>query len=324
MSTAQQVHILCIFPLLLWFAGCTNLQPAQAPTWTRDGVHFSGGTVLAFNTPGSRLASGGYNGDIAIFEMPSGKQIYKGYHHAAAVRGLAWVEGHMLISAAEDGQLQLWDTRAQRVVRKVTTSPISALVYFPRHKTIITGHSDGRLIAWQYPSLHQRSQQQMHGHINALARTYDEQKLAAATEQGAIAVTDHALTSLHNLQHAPKAIKTLSFHKDGRHLRGGAWFYVYEWDVERNTVQTVATEHMGEVTSVAFSPDGNTMVSLGRWTDSAIRLTDSRSGKVLRRLKAHEWCGAAVRFSPDGRYVVSTSDDESVRLYDLQAPYRPE
>lgn len=324
MPSGQHVHILCIFPLLLWLAACTNLQPAQAPVWTRDGVHFSGGTVLAFNTPGTRLASGGYNGDIAILQMPAGKQLYKDYHHTAAVRGLAWAGNNVLISAGEDGQIRLWDTRRQQLLRKTPTTPVSALVYFPAHKVIVTGHSNGQLIAWDYPSLQQRARQHVHGRINALVRTRDEKTLAAATEQGVVAVTDHKLTALKSLKHAPKAIKTLSFHTDGRHLRGGAWFYVYEWDIEDNTMQTVATEHAGEVTSLAFSPDGNTMVSLGRWTDSAIRLTDTRSGKVLRRLKAHEWCGAAVRFSPDGRYVVSTSDDESIRLYDLDAPYRPE
>jgi len=324
MPTDQQVHILCISFLLLWLAGCTNLQPAQAPAWTREEVHFSGGTVLAFNSTGTRLASGGYNGDIALLEMPVGKQIYKDYHHSAAVRGLAWAEGHMLITAAEDGQLRLWDTRRQILVRRITVSPVTALVYFPSHKTIVTGHSNGQLMAWEYPSLRMQSQQRIHGRINALERTQDEKKLAAATEQDVIVVTDHALTSLQTMHSAPKSIKTLSFHKDGRRLRGGAWFRMYEWDVERNRMQTVPTEHMGEVTSVVFSPDGNTMVSLGRWTDSAIRLTDTRNGKVLRRLKAHEWCGAAVRFSPDGRYVVSTSDDESIRLYDLQVPYRPE
>lgn len=324
MPSRQQVHLLCLYSLMLWLMGCTNLQPAQAPAWTQKGVHFSGGTVLAFNEPGSRLASGGYNGDIAILEMPSGKQLYKDYHHSAAVRGLAWAENNVLISAAEDGLLRLWDTQKKTLIRKVNTPPVTALTYFPLYKVIVSGHSNGELITWRYPTLKHVARQRIHGRINALVSSRDQKKLAAATEQGVVVLTNHLLKSMHALKRPPKAIKALSFHKDGKRLRGGAWFYVYEWDVDANTLHTVPTEHAGEVTSLTFSPDGNSMISLGRWTDSAIRLTDTHTGKVIRRLKAHEWCGAAVRFSPNGRYVVSTSDDESIRLYDLQAPYRPE
>ncbi len=287
-------------------------------------MHFSGGTALAFNTSGTRLASGGYNGDIVLLEMPAGKQVYKGKHHRAAVRGLAWADNNILISAADDGQLQIWDSGKNKFLRKVKTSPVTALAYFPLYKTIVTGHNNGQLIAWEYPSLRKQAQQRIRGHINALARSRDQKKLAAATEQGVIVLTTHLLEPMKTLKPPPKAIKALSFHKDGKRLRGGAWFYVFEWDVVADTLRTVPTEHAGEVTSLAFSPDGNSMVSIGRWTDSAIRLTDTHSGKVIRRLKAHEWCGAAIRFSPNGRYVVSTSDDESIRLYDLKAPYRPE
>lgn len=43
-----------------------------------------------------------------------------------------------------------------------------------------------------------------------------------------------------------------------------------------------------------------------------------------RRLQAHRLCGAVVQFSPDGRYVASGSDDESIHIYDVQDPYRPQ
>ena len=84
------------------------------------------------------------------------------------------------------------------------------------------------------------------------------------------------------------------------------------------------TEHWGAVTSIDYHPDGQRLISLGRHTDANLRLVTADAGKVLRRLQGHRLCGAAVRISPDGRYVASGSDDESIRFYDLSKPYRPQ
>jgi WD40 repeat protein len=73
---------------------------------------------------------------------------------------------------------------------------------------------------------------------------------------------------------------------------------------------------------VDISPDGARWVSLGRDTDSQLLLYDASSLQVERRLQTHALCGQRARFSPNGRYVASSSDDGSVHIYDLHAPYQ--
>ncbi len=70
-------------------------------------------------------------------------------------------------------------------------------------------------------------------------------------------------------------------------------------------------------------PDGHSLATIGRHTDSKIYLVDPQTGKRQRHLLRHKLCGAAVRISPNGRFLASASDDGSIRLYDIKAPYRP-
>jgi WD40 repeat protein len=72
--------------------------------------------------------------------------------------------------------------------------------------------------------------------------------------------------------------------------------------------------HLGRVTTVVFSPDGQMVASGSR--DCTIRLWDSKTGKELQTLQGHSDLVGTVAFSPDGQMVASGSDDRTVRLWD--------
>jgi WD40 repeat protein len=81
----------------------------------------------------------------------------------------------------------------------------------------------------------------------------------------------------------------------------------------------VGSVNQGNVTTVAFAPDGKTLAT-GGW-DEAVRLWDLQTGKELRRLEGHTGgMVAAVRFSPDGKYLASRGgNDGLVLLWDVQS-----
>ena len=74
--------------------------------------------------------------------------------------------------------------------------------------------------------------------------------------------------------------------------------------------------HKSYVRSVAFSPDGKTIVSGSG--DKTIRLWDLQGNAIGQPFVGHEDPISSVAFSPDGRTIVSGSRDKTIRLWDLQ------
>jgi WD40 repeat protein len=74
--------------------------------------------------------------------------------------------------------------------------------------------------------------------------------------------------------------------------------------------------HEDRVLSVAFSPDGKSIVSGSN--DNTLRLWDLHGNQIGQPFQGHEDWVRSVAFSPDGRLIVSGSADKTLRLWDLQ------
>ena len=74
--------------------------------------------------------------------------------------------------------------------------------------------------------------------------------------------------------------------------------------------------HTDQVNSVAFSPDGNQIVSGS--DDRSVRVWDAKTGEQLMELQGHINRVISVAFSPKGNQIVSGSWDERVWVWDAK------
>ncbi|QDU21931.1 serine/threonine-protein kinase [Urbifossiella limnaea] len=93
----------------------------------------------------------------------------------------------------------------------------------------------------------------------------------------------------------------------------------WEWDyLKQRTRGGIFTlyGHMGQVSSVCFSPDGMRIVT-GSW-DNTAKVWDARTGTLLLDLKGHTHLVSGVSFSPDGTRIVTGSPDKTAKIWDAR------
>ena len=93
--------------------------------------------------------------------------------------------------------------------------------------------------------------------------------------------------------------------------RGFEWYY---WQRQTHLPWKTLRGHLEDVTAVAFSPDGQRIVT-GSW-DQTAKVWDAASGRELLSLKGHRWPIWCVAFSPDGQRIVTGSWDQTAKVWE--------
>ncbi|MGF1481129.1 MAG: WD40 repeat domain-containing protein [Cyanophyceae cyanobacterium] len=76
--------------------------------------------------------------------------------------------------------------------------------------------------------------------------------------------------------------------------------------------------HETAVDSLAFSPDGEVLVSGGSFNDPTVVFWSVENGKKLDRLRAQREAVLTLAFSPDGNLLVSSGSDGGINLWNWQ------
>ena len=197
------------------------------------------------------------------------------------------------------------------------------ITYINGNIVIIDSESGKTLSSWHY-----KGDEELlgdYGNLHYATYSPDGSKIAAASEDCCIRIWDSKSNELIKTIKDTKSVYAVSYSNDGRRIVSRASDgSIRIWDSDngkllRTLEQDQTRAYSFDCTPPIFSPDDRFIVATLNDQYYKIGIWDSESGKLVTTLTGHTDKVTSASYSPDGHYIVSSSDDRSVRVWDSQS-----
>jgi WD40 repeat protein len=236
--------------------------------------------VPEFSPDGTRLVTRSEKG-AQLWDVATGRRLGPPLAHDTFVMSAHFnADGTRVVTASQDKTAKIWNAETGELIGKpfVHEDKLMWAAFSPDGKRIATSAEDKRIRIWDTAS-------------GALVSEWEYVTYIASGE----------------------------FSPDGRHLLTWTMDDVTArlWDVEHGEAACGPLQHLEQVVSAHFSPDGSKIATASN--DRTARLWDAVTGKPLTDPLQHPAEVTSVGFSPDGHEIVTTCLDKSIRIWDVES-----
>lgn len=244
--------------------------------------------AAAFSPDGQLLATGSLFPNVHLWDGQSGAALAALAGHTQPITAAAFVGTNLLATAAEDGQVAVWDTQpAWRLER--TLGGVDAPELFSHRVMALDFSRDGAMLAVgggmpsRYGSLH----------------LFD-----VATGQLVRAIADAHDDTIYSVQFSPDGKRVASASADK---------FVKIFDVATGQMIRRLEGHTNYVLGVAWQSDGSRLASCG--ADRAVKIWNPDTGDQERTIEGFGKPVTVVWFIGDSDNVVSGCGDGTIRMH---------
>lgn len=300
--------------------------------------HTSDIHTVAFSPDGTRLATGSWDRTTRLWDVSTGQEAMVFRGHDADVMSINFSpDGKLLATASYDATAKLWNlSRKQGVIDlRGHTDRAVAVAYSPDGRLAASGSWDKTAKIWDAINYRELFTLKGHeDHVNAVAFSPNGRVLATGSKDQMTKLWDaRSGQQLMTLNGQSGRVNCLAFSHDGKLLvTGSEDGKVTFWDVKTGQTAKILNDS-AYILAIAFSPDDR-LLATTNWNDVA-RVWDVESGKTLHNFVCHapgtsgftpegkrleatrEDYSNPVIFSPDGKRIVTGSEENTAIMWDV-------
>jgi eukaryotic-like serine/threonine-protein kinase len=246
-------------------------------------------TAVAFSPDDKLLASGGDDATIRFWDVVTGKETRTLKAHSGRVTGLSFSpKGERLASSSADGTVKVWDVAAGRESLSLTghEAAVTSVAFSPDDRHIASGSDDKSVRLWDTTTGETVTMKSFANPVSGVDFSPDGQRIACVTRSENEVVSTQSVL----------------------------------WEPFQDSEVQLAYNSRN---AVAFSPDGKSIASAA----TAMKVTDgfekphvivcnASNASNEQRLAEHESTITDLAFTLDGKWLASSSFDQTVRIWD--------
>ena len=294
-------------------------------------------TAIVYSPDGKTIATASRDSTVRLWHADTGKYKATLKHTQGVNAALPWSrdvnainaivyspDGTTIATGTRNGKVLLWDTGTRRLKTEFTAR-VASIAYSPDSTTIATVSSDGTAALWDGQTGKRRATITEHNRITPLAYSSDGTTIATG-EPGRFGVwstsTGKRKTTL-TVKGTP-----IAYSREANTFATENWNDTVQlWDAKTgkrkrtlkhtNVIHLLLTDREYDISSVVFSSDGDTVVTVGEYythDEGTIYLWHVRTGKRKVIYEGMSY-SSRVAFSPDGRTIVSADIGGKIRLW---------
>jgi len=271
--------------------------------------------VVACNGDGTRLLAAGRTGRAGIWDAGGNRLAQLRGYDLKIARGTVSSDGRLASVIASDTSVAIWQVGTGRPIARLRgyRSPIATLAFSPDGKLLATGGLDGTVRLWDVATGQERQSFTDHrGPVLALGFSPSGRLLLSGGLDSTIKIRD-ATTGAESGLIKASGWSQASFGADDRYVLTVSRDGIRAWAVATGQPQREVPIALAQGGSL--SPDGRLLLVASR--DSAPRLLDARTGRLVRSLRDGNGIISGALFSSDGRFLAAALTDGSVRIWNV-------
>ena len=302
----------------------------------------NGAFCAAFSPDGNILAGGGHDKTVRLWDADTGTELHTLKGHTHHIRTVDFSpDGNTVASnGGWDETIRLWHvtTGTELHTLKGHTYPISSITFHPNGNMLASGSSDNTIRLWDVATGTERRTFADHSDSGNAFMSTDTKVHATRNIDYTIRLSDAETgMTLHTLTGHTDKVTHIVFSPDRTMLVSGSDDRsIRLWDVATGTLlHILKSPNLFYVEDMEFSPDGKTVAVLVDLQDSNIYLFDVETGErvlnfTIFRLPPlgaqwpkflpteHTRSVRNLMFSPDGKSIITTGYDDTIRFWDSQ------